>query len=207
MTAIYHITNIRNLQNILADGGLWCDRIVAERNLAHVCIAHQHIKDRRAQKQVPCAPGGMVADYVPFYFAPRSPMLYSIHHNYVEGYKGGQSAILHLVASVEEVVREGLVFTFTEGHAVMDISHFYNNLRDLDKINWDIMDSRYWYDTIQDGDRKRRRQAEFLVHEFFPFTFFDSIGVINQTMARQVTGLLQPLVKKPVVQVVPAWYY
>jgi hypothetical protein len=207
MTAIYHITHIRNLPNILRDGGLWCDRVVMQRNLAHICISHQHIKDRRAQKPVPCAPGGMVADYVPFYFAPRSPMLYSIHHGYVQDYQGGQSAILHLVASAEEVVRKGLAFTFTEGHAVMDISHFYSRLGDLDKIDWDLMASRSWSDIIQDGDRKRRRQAEFLVHEFFPFTLFDSIGVINQTMSQKVTGLLQPLAKKPVVQVVQAWYY
>ena len=79
MTAIYHITHLRNLQNILRDGGLWCDHIVEERNLAHVSIAYQHIKDRRARKQVPCGPGGTVSDYVPFYFAPRSPMLYVIN--------------------------------------------------------------------------------------------------------------------------------
>ena len=207
MTAIYHITHIQNLPNIIKDGGLWCDREVAQRNLAHIGIAHQHIKDRRAQKPIPSKPGAMVADYVPFYFAPRSPMLYSIHHGYVQGYQGGQSAILHIVASAENVANAGLPFTFTEGHAEMDISQFYTDLRDLDMIDWDIMASRYWNDTNQDGDRKRRRQAEFLVHHFFPFGLVESIGVINPAMALQVTGLLQQLAKKPVVQVEPAWYY
>ena len=88
MTDIFHITHIRNLQNIINDGGLWCDRVVSQRNLAHVSIAHQHIKDRRAQKNVPIPPHGVVADYVPFYFAPRSPMLYSISRGNVEGYQG-----------------------------------------------------------------------------------------------------------------------
>lgn len=207
MTAIYHITHIRNLQNILADGGLWCDRIVAQRNLAHVSIAHQHIKDRRAQKPVPCGSGGMVADYVPFYFAPRSPMLYVINRGGVEGYEDGQRPILHLVSSAEAVQAAGLPFTFTDGHADVDISQFFTDLHDLNQIDWQIMRGRYWADTLEDGDRTRRRQAEFLVHHFFPFAMVETIGVINRSMAQQVTSLLLPLAKKPIVQVVPAWYY
>jgi hypothetical protein len=207
MTAIYHITHIRNLPSILKDGGLWCDRVVMERNLAHVGIAHQHIKDRRAQKQVPCAPGGVVADYVPFYFAPRSPMLYVISRGGVENYSEGQQPILHLVSSAEAVFAAGLPFTFTDGHADVDISRYFTDLQDLNQIDWNIMASKYWHDTDQYGDRKRRRQAEFLVREFFPIALIETIGVINQAMVRQVTGLLQPLAKKPSVQAMPAWYY
>jgi len=207
MTAIYHITHIRNLPNILKDGGLWCDHIVSEGNLAYVSIAHQHIKDRRAAKQVPCAAGGMLADYAPFYFAPRSPMLYAIQRGNVQGYQGGQTAILHLVASAEQVAKSRLPFAFTDGHAEMDISRFFTDLNDLNQVDWDIMQATIWRDTLQDGDRKRRRQAEFLVHRFFPLGLIDSIGVNNKEMAAQVIGLLQALQQKPAVQVVSAWYY
>ena len=207
MTDIFHITHIRNLPGILQNGGLWCDRVVSQRNLAHISIAHQHIKDRRAQKQVPLPPNGMVADYVPFYFAPRSPMLYSIAHGFVEGYQGGQTCILHLVASAESVLQSGLAFVFTDGHAEMDISHFYRDLHNLNKIDWNIMQSRYWNDTNEDGDRKRRRQAEFLVHEFVPLSLVERIGTINQTTARQTATLLADFQPKPTVQVHPAWYY
>lgn len=207
MTYIYHITSIRNLPGILQDGGLWCDRVVMQQRLAHVSIAHQHIKDRRAHKPVPCGPGGVVADYVPFYFAPRSPMLYVIHKGGVEGYLAGQSPILHLVSSVEAVVTAKCPFVFTDGHAEMDISQFYTELNELDKVDWQILKEKYWNDTLDDGDRKRRRQAEFLVWQFFPFHLISAIGVINPTVAQQVTSLLQSLVKKPVVQVASAWYY
>lgn len=207
MTDIFHITHIRNLPNIINDGGLWCDRVVSQRNLAHVSIAHQHIKDRRAQKQVPLPPNGMVADYVPFYFAPRSPMLYSITHGFVEGYQGGQAGILHLAASAEAVLQNGLAFVFTDGHAEMDISHFYRDLHNLNKIDWNIMQSRYWNDTNEDGDRKRRRQAEFLVYEFFPISLFERIGVATQTMAKKTAALLAELEEKPLIEVQPTWYY
>jgi hypothetical protein len=207
MTYIYHITSILNLPNILKDGGLCSDHEVRQRCLAHVSIAHQHIKDRRAQKQVPCPPGGVVADYIPFYFAPRSPMLYAIHKGSVEGYQEGQAPILHLVSSAEAIQTSGLLFTFTDGHAEMDISQFFTNLSDLIKIDWKTMEAAYWRDTVEDGDRKRRRQAEFLVYQFFPFELIETIGVYSYKIAQQVSGLIQHLEKKPVVKVVPAWYY
>lgn len=96
-------------------------------------------------------------------------MLYAIHKGNVQTYTEGQKPILHLVSSAEVVQEAGLAFTFTDGHAEMDISTFFTDLNDLEKIDWDIMQSRYWYDTLKDGDRKRRRQAEFLVHSFFPW--------------------------------------
>lgn len=207
MTDIFHITHIRNLPGILQDGGLWCDRVVSQRNLAHVSIAHQHIKDRRAQKNVPVPPHGVVADYVPFYFAPRSPMLYSIAHGYVEGYRGGQSEVLHLVSSAESVKQSGASFVFTDGHAEMSISHFYRDLQDLGKVDWNIMRATIWRDTNEDGDRKRRRQAEFLVHEFFPFSLFERIGVATQTMAKKTAALLAGLEEKPLIEIQPTWYY
>ncbi len=178
-----------------------------ERGAAQVCIAHLHIKDRRSQRHVNCSLGGTLDDYVPFYFAPRSPMLYSISRGNVQGYQGGQAAVLHLVSSAERVVEEGLDFAFTDGHAEMAISHYFSDLADLHRIDWRLMQSKYWHDTDQDGDRKRRRQAEFLVHNFFPLRLIESIGVINQSIANQVTGLLHQLPVKSPVTIHRDWYY
>lgn len=207
MTYIYHITHIRNLPNIIKDGGLWCDHIVSERRLAYIGIAHQHIKERRAAKQVPVSEGGVLADYVPFYFAPRSPMLYSIHRGNVKGYSDGQKPILHLVSSAETIQSVNIPFTFTDGHAPMNISQFFDNLENLSQVDWKIMKEIYWADTVEDGDRTRRRQAEFLIYRFFPFHLLDFIGVINKQIFTEVTGLIQQLDKKPEVKVVPTWYY
>lgn len=165
-TRIFHITHVDNLAAILAEGGLWCDREAAERGVAEVGIAHQHIKERRARRHVPISPGGTLDDYVPFYFAPRSPMLYSIHGGYVEGYSNGQRSVVHLVSSAEAVSASGAPFVFADGHAELDLSDFFDDLDDLNKIDWKIMKAAYWADTNEDGDRKRRRQAEFLVHRF-----------------------------------------
>ena len=60
----------------------------------YVDIAYQGIQDRRATTRVPCGAEGVLHDYVPFYFAPRSPMLYTIHKGNVESYREGQAPVI-----------------------------------------------------------------------------------------------------------------
>ena len=207
LTEVYHITHIDNVDSIIDEGGLCCDNLRAERDLDYNGIAHEHIKNRRAKRPVPTCEGGTLADYVPFYFAPRSPMLYAINGGYVEGYHGSQRPILHLVASVEAITEAGSLFTFTDGHADIVYSEYFDDLDDLDKLDWDIMEERYWRDTAEDGDRKRRRQAEFLVHQFLPWNQIIEIGVINNVMAAEVTGIIEVADHKPNVVVRRDWYY
>lgn len=148
MTRIYHITHMRNLAGILEQGGLHCDRNAQQ--LKSIQIGHQHIKARRMARVVPLPPNGTLGDYVPFYFAPRSPMLYAIHNGAVVGYTGGQEPVVHLVSSVEDVRDSGLEWVFTEGHAEMAFSDFFGDLEDLDKVDWKVMGSSYWFDTNED---------------------------------------------------------
>ena len=89
MTDIYHITHIDNLPRIIQTKGLWCDAERQRQRFNSIGIAHERLKDRRDRKAVSGDPGGRLADYVPYYFANRSPMLYSIHTGFVEGYNEG----------------------------------------------------------------------------------------------------------------------
>lgn len=101
-TPIYHITHVDNLPAIIAAGGLRCVAgLGGTSGGAYVNIAHGHIQDRRARKTVPCGPGGTLCDYVPFYFAPRSPMLYALSEGGVVGYTDGQTPVVHLVVWAE----------------------------------------------------------------------------------------------------------
>lgn len=205
MTRIFHITHVSNLNGIIDHGGLACDR--QAQALGPICIGHQHIKARRMVRPVPCFPGGTLGDYVPFYFAPRSPMLYSICCGNVQGYVGGQTQVMHLVSSAEAVQTAGLSYVFTEGHAEISFSKFFVKLTDLKKIDWKIMEAKYWRDTDADGDRKRRRQAEFLVHNFFPWNLIHYIGVYNNNVEREVNELLKGSTHKPKVGMERSWYY
>lgn len=210
MTTLYHITHAVNLPSIIAAQSLWCDAVrasmVAE-GASVVGIAHQHIKARRARRMVRVAAGGTLADYVPFYFAPRSPMLYTIHCGKVEGYRGGQEQVVHLVTTVDAACGLGTPWFFTDGHADMEISRQFEVRARLDKVDWEILKDRWWNDTMQDNDRKRRRQAEFLVHGAFPWSAIAEIGVISERIAGVVQTALLPATHKPKVVVRPDWYY
>ncbi|WKZ40019.1 MAG: DUF4433 domain-containing protein [Anaerolineales bacterium] len=207
MTDIYHITHIRNLPNIIQEGGLWCDAESVRRNIQPVEIAYTEIKERRTRRNVTVPPGGVLAEYVPFYFCNRSPMLYTIHKGNVPAYRDGQENILHLVSSAEAVAQAGLPFVFSDGHAVVQISLFYNDLNRLNEVDWKVVESWSWHDRPSDYDRGRRKQAEFLAHQRFPWELIQHIGVHNATIRDQVAALLEHVNHKPIVTVQRKWYY
>jgi ssDNA thymidine ADP-ribosyltransferase, DarT len=203
---IYHITHLDNLNSIV-QRGLLSNTCLQLTKQTFRDISYGNIQDRRAVKSVPCAAKGVLHDYVPFYFAPRSPMLYTIYKGNVPGYQGGQDPVLHLVTDLEAIEKAELVFTFTDGHAVMDYSNFYIDPEDLQEIDWDVMRLTCWNDTTDDPNRKCKRQAEFLVHHAFPWNLIQEIGVINQSIQSQVRQLLQQINDFTPVNVYPNWYY
>lgn len=202
---IYHITHIENLRRIAEIGGLLAHSDPTNREFVN--IAYEGIQARRAAREVPCGPGGVLHDYVPFYFAPKSPMLYAINCGAVEGYCGGQRPIIYLVSSVERVARAGRRFVFTDGHAAMDYSDFYEDVESLDLIDWDLMKAKYWNSTTDDPNRKCRRQAEFLVHRRFPLSLVTEIVTFNSTRADECRELLSAEGIEIPVRVERAWYY
>jgi hypothetical protein len=207
-TPIYHITYIDNLASILHSDGLIAYSRLKQQQASYTDIAYEQIQYRRARKQVPCSAGGVLHDYVPFYFAPRSPMLYTIHKGNVQGYQDGQNLIIHLVVEIEAIANLNLAFAYTDGHAIMDYSDFYDNLYQLDSvIDWELMKSNYWFDTKDDPNRKCRRQAEFLVNQFCPWTLIQEIGVMNDDIKMKVEKILQNQKHQPSVKIYPQWYY
>lgn len=201
---IYHITDFSNLASIVGDGGVHCLGTLRKKGTKYVSMAHASIQERRARQRVPCGKCGVLHDYVPFYFAPRSPMLYAIHKGRVDGYPNGQKDVVYLIGSVESVSESGLPFVFTD-HAIIDISRFFVDLENLGCLDWDIMEARYWRDTVEDMDRCRRRQAEFLVHSFFPWSLVLGIVVMRSSQVAAVEELIGSDAKT--VKATPGWYY
>ena len=73
---------------------------------------------------------------------------------------------MYLVSSVKQIVNSDTGFVFSDGHGIAIYTRWYDDLTDLDKVDWDMVSQRYWADNIDDMDRQRRKQAEFLVHRF-----------------------------------------
>jgi hypothetical protein len=89
----------------------------------------------------------------------------------------------------------------------MALSEFYNQSSDLNKIDWQIMKEIYWNDTEQDGDRKRRRQAEFLVKDFFPVHCLEGIAVKDRETETEIKKILEKHGNILPVRVKYEWYY
>lgn len=204
--AAYHITHVGNLLSIATCGELRCDSSCGPSGVTPVSIAYQDLKAKRTRWPVEHARQGTLADYVPFYLAPRSPMLYVIHRGGVGGYSGGQAEVVHMVFSITDIARPE-AFVLTNGHAAMALTNQYDDLARLDQVDWSVLHGKYWHDTDQDGDRARRRQAELLVAGAVPFSAVRQIGVMTETVAEEVVHRLADAGHSPPVIVREDWYY
>ena len=207
LVQLYHITHVDNLIGIINNGGLLANCQIQRCSINFKNIAYDGIQDRRAFTNVPCGPGGTLHDYIPFYFAPRSPMLYTIHRGNVPGYSGGQADIIYIISNVNVVVENSLKYVFTDGHGIMAWSEFYDDLNRLNEVDWGIMNSKYWNDTIDHPDRKRKRQAEFLVYQNMPWNCLTHIAVISPRVKIKVENSLPVNGHRPQVLEQPNWYY
>ncbi len=204
---LYHFTHISNLASIAADG-LFSDTQIEAGQRAPTEVGHADVKRRRRNLAVPLAPGGCVADYVPFYFAARSPMLFIISKGDVPTYSGGQEEIVYLVTSTERVVEERLPFVFTDRNAALRIAGYGNDLQDLDDyVDWDLMEGRMWKSTDEEPDRQERRMAEFLVHGHVPWSAFIGVAACNDDKCQQVEHALASVGAKVLVTPRPEWYF
>jgi hypothetical protein len=198
--ALFHITHVDNLPGILQEGGLRCDSQRITRNLGNTNIGHLHIKQRRLRRPVTTRAGGMLGDYVPFNFCPRSVMLFAVHCGH-QDYSGGQGRVVHLVSSVSRVLALGRPWAFTDRHAELAHALHFDDIRMLGEVPWHVMGQRYW------SAVREERQAEFLVHDFFPWTAVAEVAVLSSDMADRVSQLLRGAAHRPAVTIKPEWYY
>lgn len=89
--SMFHIVHVDRLRSIITDDCLWCDVEMQRHGPLGTTIGMSSIKERRLSKELRSRRGLFVGDCVPFYFCPRSVMLYVIHMaNHPElNYRGG----------------------------------------------------------------------------------------------------------------------
>ena len=211
---IYHIVHVDRLPSIIADGYLWCDRVAMQSGVAGTTIGIDDIKQRRLNELALSSHTGLyVGGCVPFYFCPRSVMLYVIYRgNHPSlSYQGGQGPIIHLEADLNKVVSWADVnnrrWAFTTDNAATSYFDDCSDLRHLDKIDWNAVSTRQWSGTGIDPMVKSHKQAEFLVENSFPWELIERIGVLSQSVRATVQATLQNATHQPPVDIMPEWYY
>jgi hypothetical protein len=205
---IYHIAHVDRLPSIVATGGLLSDALVQAQALGGPMVGMSHIKQRRlTELQLTSHPGLFVGACVPFYFCPRSVMLYLIHRRNAElAYQGGQEPIIHLQADLGAVVAwanaQPARWAFTLSNAGSTYFEDRNDLARLGEINWTAVQATNWSGGLKEG-----KQAEFLMEHRFPWHLVERIGVQSANVYRQVVNALPAHVHRPTVEVLPNWYY
>ncbi|WP_421340969.1 DarT ssDNA thymidine ADP-ribosyltransferase family protein [Aeromonas veronii] len=183
----YHFTSIENLESII-DNGLFSTNQKIARNINHVNVAEEGIQRRRAQMQIPGTGGRVVHDYVPFYFAKKTPMqLAVLHKKNVD-----QQFIIYLSVSILLLeTRQGSYFTNASANTVIPPTFFpgNTNAEQLDELDWPTIDSNGW--SYTDEDKKHRKMAELLLPEHVPLFEINQIITWNRSISNIVRQLFQ----------------
>jgi hypothetical protein len=207
---IYHITHIDNLPSIATSMGLVSDAQRIASDLSCSVVGMSIIKQRRLEEiAVACHPSTTVGQYVPFYFCPRSIMLYILrmgNHPDVS-YRGGQSSIVHLQADFYQVITwakaNAVPWAFSSGNAGSYLTSFYKNPAQLGEIDWNAIRST----DFRDAKIKEGKQAEFLMFNVFPWTLIEKVGTIDPTIATKAKMALVNASHQPTIAVEPTWYF
>ena len=168
------------------------------------------IKQRRLEEiEVACHPGTTVGQYVPFYFCPRSIMLYILrmgnHPDVI--YRGGQQPIVHLQADFHQVI------TWANSNAALGLSAVAMQaptspvsttiLPNFGEIDWEAVTAT----DFRDAKIKEGKQAEFLLFNVFPWTLIEKVGTINNTIATKAQTALAIADHQPSIAIEPTWYF
>lgn len=208
-TPILRLMHADNLPICLRRGGIHASNFTPQDGLVYRAIHNTDIQQQRRVRPVRCGPGGVIHDYVPFYFGYLSPMLLQLKTGRVAGYTEGQRPLLYLVSTAQAVRDAGRGFVFSDGHGIAAFTHWFDDLASLDQVDWGMVYQQYWADNINDMDRQRRKQAEFLVHQFCDWSLIHEIAVFDLLAKAAVEQVLNqvPLSHRPDVVIRRGWYY
>lgn len=212
---LYHITHIERLAGILRDGALLSDAALQDRAGTELDtgIGYDNIKQRRLTEiTVPCCEGRFVGTFVPFYFCPRSPMLYTVNQGNTGYPRGCQSQIVHLVTTTDAALATASAWAFSDGNAGAFHANFYNDMNQMTELDWAAIRALDW----RGRTKMHRKMAEFLVADRFPWSSIQEIGCMSSAVAQQVRQMVHrarpetPMARietKPSGMRQDAWYY
>ncbi len=128
-------------------------------------------------------------------------------HGYMNVPKRSQDDIIYLITTFEKVKEFELPYVYFDGHGYHNFSQIYNSEDGLNDLDWNTINTRRWFDTEDDPDRKRRKQAEFLIHQEMPIEAIHVIGVNNLETKERVEGIRSKHESKLEVIVFKNGYY
>lgn len=183
----YHFTSIENLESII-DNGICSTNNKTALGLEHVNVAEEGIQRRRAQMRIPGANDRCVHDYVPFYFAKKTPMQLAV----INKKNVDQQFIIYLSVSIMLLeTRPGAYFTNASANTEIPPDFFSGNNQPylLDLLDWQTIDDNSW--GYADDDQRHRKMAELLLPDHVPLCEINKIITWNHSISDCVRQIFQ----------------
>lgn len=202
---MFRIVHVANVAWIL-EHGMHC-RASTVQDPNYINIGSASLIDKRSRRVVPIAPGGTLSNYVPFYFTPFSIMMYNIHTGHGGITKRANKDIVIFVSSIHRLRELGLPFVFTNQHAYTVDAEFYDQIKDLQKIDWPLLRSRNFKTDDADPGKQSRYQAEALVPQQVPLKALLGVGCYNDAVRQELEAMTQVRDQNLSVKTTPTWYF
>jgi len=128
------------------------------KDIAYDSIADQEIREMRGRKIVDSRVTLYVDDFVPLFFAMRTPMLYKIMCT-----ERQQSEIVYIC--IDPMILGETGVRFSDGNVARHETRMFYKLEDLEKLDWDTIRSSSWnrFDFAKKNEARRVKSAEVLV--------------------------------------------
>ena len=203
---IFRIVHINNIANIL-ENGMYCQNS-ENQYPSYRTIGNPDIIQRRQNRHVPLHPFGTLADYIPFYFTPYSPMLYNIETGYGGITRVSPRDIIIFVSDLYFLAELRLLFLYTDRHAYLAHAQYFDNIHQLPNvINWTILQQRDFRKDPENPEKSEKYQAETLIHNHVPVGAFKGIICYdNEVRGRVCTQCEQYNVRIP-IHATNRWYF
>ncbi|MBO4784891.1 MAG: DUF4433 domain-containing protein [Lachnospiraceae bacterium] len=197
----FRMTHIDNMPHIVRCGLVRASSPLRDEN--YVSIGDNQVINRRNESPVN---GYHLNDYIPFYFGPRSPMLYVIQHGYNGVCRVEPENIVYCVVGIDDLISNNVDCIFTDGHALSRLTTYYEKTR-LPSIN-EIVKSDDVYSSLwnleSDPDLKRRKEAELLIKEDLSPQYVRGYAVYNEIAKQRLVDMGVALEK---ISIKPNYYF
>lgn len=202
---IFRIAHIDNLPWILDNGLHASNGAIHDPNYRN--IGNRDIIGRRSRRDVPVPPGGMLHDYVPFYFTPFSIMLFNISTGYSGVQRVPNDEIVFFVSSLHRVRARDIPFVFTDTHACVQMAEYFTDLADLDRVDWPLLERRDFKHDPDDPGKKERYQAEALIWKHVPLDALKGVCCYTNVVEQHIKTQLDQRDLTLETTVEPGWYF
>jgi hypothetical protein len=191
ISTLYHITPIENIPSIFQYGLLSFNQ-VKKRKLESITCSNLEIQGVRAS--IPVG-DGFANDYVPLFFSEKNATLAKMEYNE----KNLGKVIVYICIKREIIGNEGVWFSDGNVASGQKTRH-YNNLEDLEKLDWITIRAPY---NSNDSEAKRIKAAEVLVPSPIDPSWFQKLIVPDQ----EAKSSLEKLLPYPITVEVKSEFY